>query len=42
LALFDMQQGEYGLELFDTHGGPNRSIPAEGHLGYDSWQAVLP
>ena len=39
---FDAQEGENELEVFDTSGqGPGRSIPAPGHLGWDSWQ-VLP
>ncbi len=42
-ALFDEQQGEYGLEVFDATGtGAARAIPADGHVCCDSWQALAP
>ena len=32
---------EYGLEVYDARGlEPGRSILADGHTGYDSWQAL--
>jgi TolB protein len=40
-TLFNAQDGEYGLEIYDVRGSdPGRSIPADGHTGYDSWQAL--
>ena len=38
---FDQQEGENALVVFETSGeGTGRSIPAPGHLGWDSWQAL--
>jgi TolB protein len=40
-TLFTEELGEYGLAVYDLTGAhPARSIPADGHLGYDSWQAL--
>jgi Tol biopolymer transport system component len=40
-VLFMEPDGEYGLEVYDVRGSdPGRSIPADGHTGYDSWQAL--
>jgi Tol biopolymer transport system component len=40
-TLFTEDLGEYGLQVHDFTGeDPVRSIPADGHIGYDSWQVL--
>jgi len=38
---FDLQEGEDAIEVFDTNGNATGfTIPAEGHVGINSWQAL--